>query len=232
MELKNILEYQKIDSQLYKLEMQLNRSENKKKCITLSNEAKNAQAKSASLEEKAGAVLKEFEEAKRVLSQNTKLADALSKKDVENMTEEEIEQNSEYQEKISQNLQILDKKITKIAETINVILAEYNKTVKAYNDAKEKYKQAKSAYDKEFAEIDVEMQKIKKELSVLEKNVAPEVMEKYMAKRKDKIFPVFMPLEGNACGHCRMEMSASAISKLNTDGVLTCEHCRCILYKK
>ena len=37
MDLKNILEYQKIDGELHALEGKLARSENKKKCIALSN---------------------------------------------------------------------------------------------------------------------------------------------------------------------------------------------------
>ena len=64
------------------------------------------------------------------------------------------------------------------------------------------------------------------------KAVDPKIMEKYLSLRKDKIFPVFVPLiNNNACGHCRMEISASAVAKLNGEGVLPCEHCRCIIFK-
>lgn len=233
MELKNILEYQKIDGELYALEGKLAKSENKKKCIALSNTAKDAQQKSAKLEEKASEVLKEFEEAKKVLAQNLKLSDALSKKDVEGMNKEELDHDLNFKDKLFSNLSLLDKKITKIAENINGILAEYNKTVKAYNDAKEKYKTCKEAYDKEFAEIDPKIKEIEKKLQTLAKSVEPAIMQKYMNIRKDKIFPVFVPLiNGTSCGHCRMEISASAKAKLNREGVLPCEHCRCVLYVK
>ena len=63
MDFSKILEYQKVDGDLYALETKLARSENKKKCIALSNLAKDAQAKSSSLEDKANDILKEFEEA-------------------------------------------------------------------------------------------------------------------------------------------------------------------------
>jgi len=233
MDFKNILEYQKVDGELYALELSLAKSENKKKCIALSNLAKEAQAKSAKLEEKASDVLKEFEEAKKVLAQNTKLADALSQKDVEKMNGEEIDHDLTFKDKLSSNLNILDRKITKIAESINAILAEYNKTVKSYNEAKEKYKVCKDDYDKELAEQEPKMKEIQKRLAALAKDVDSALMEKYNAMRKDKKYPVFVPLlNNNACGHCRMELSASAVAKLNNEGSLTCEHCRCVIYKK
>lgn len=232
MDFNKILEYQKIDGQLYALENKLAKSENKKNCIALSNLAKDAQAKSSALEDKANEVLKEFEEAKKVLAQNTKLADALSQKDVNKMKGEELDHDLEFKDKISSNLNFLDRKITKIAETINTILTEYNKTVKSYNDAKEKYKVSKDAYDKEVAEIEPQMKEIQAKLNVLAKTLEPSLLDKYNSMRKDKRYPVFVPLiNNNACGHCRMELSASAVAKLNNEGSLNCEHCRCVIYK-
>jgi len=232
MDFKNILEYQKIDGELYSLENLLAKSENKKKCIALSNLAKEAQAKSASLEERASGVLKEFEDAKAVLAQNTKLADALSKKEVEKMSKEELDHDLTFKDKLFSNLSVLDRKITKIAETINAILSEYNKTVKAYNEAKEKYKVCKDAYDKEVAEIEPKMKEIQKKLELLSKTVEPSLLQKYKEMRKDKKYPVYVPLlNNNSCGHCRMELSASAVVKLNSEGSLVCEHCRCVIYK-
>jgi len=232
MDFSKILEYQKVDGDLYALETKLARSENKKKCIALSNLAKDAQAKSSSLEDKANDILKEFEEAKKVLNQNTKLADALSKKDVNAMGKEELDHDLELKDKLASNLNFLDRKITKIAETINTILAEYNKTVKSYNEAKEQYKLSKDAYDKEVAEIEPKMKEVEAKLAELSKGVEPSLMQKYNAMRKDKRYPVFVPLINNACGHCRMELSASAVAKLNSEGYLNCEHCRCVIYKK
>ena len=233
MDFKNILDYQKVDGELYALESKLARSENKKRCMALSKTAKDAQQKSAQLEERAGEAIKELEEAKKVLAQNLKLADALSKKDVEKMDKEELEHDLSFKDKLFSNLTLLDKKITKIAESINAILSEYNKTVKTYNEAKEKYRLSKEAYDKELAEIEPKMKEIEKKLASLASSVEPSIMQKYTSMRKDKIFPVFVPLiNGTSCGHCRMQMSASAVAKLNREGVLACEHCRCILYKQ
>lgn len=233
MDLTKILEYQKIDGELFALEGKLNRSENKKKCLQLTNEAKNASSKSTILEERAGEALKELDEAKKLLAQNTKLSGALVKKDLDKETPEEIDTDLTYKDKILSNLNFLDRKITKIAENINAILAEYNETVKAYNIAKNKYKGYKEAYDKEVAEIEPQMKAIEKKLQDFKGTIDPSLLEKYNNLRKDKMFPVFVPLlPGNACGHCRMEVSASAVAKLDREGLLSCEHCRCLIYKK
>ena len=232
MDLTTILEYQKMDGELYSLETKLARSENKKKCIALSGQAKEAQQKSSVLEERAGEALKELEEAKKVLVQNTKLADALVKKDLEKESAEDIENDISFKEKLFSNLSFLDKKITKIAESINAILSEYNKMVKTYNDAKAKYRICKEAYDKEMAELEPKMKEIEQKLQIISKKVDAELLAKYVSMRKDKKYPIFVPLiGGNTCGHCRMEISASEVSKLNREGMLTCEHCRRILYK-
>ena len=153
MDLLKILEYQKVDGELVALESKLSNSENRRKCVALTNEAKSAQQKSATLEEKAGEALKELEEAKKLLSQNTKLSEALVKNDVEKLSAEELDNDLVFKDKISTNLNYLDKKITKIAENINAILTEYNKAVKAYNLAKEKFIVCKEAFDKENKEI-------------------------------------------------------------------------------
>ena len=232
MDLTKILEYQKVDGELFSLENKLNNSISKKKCIELTNEAKKAQAKSALLEDKAGEALKEFEEAKKILAQNTKLSDALVKKDIEKMSAEELDSDLSFKEKIYSNLSVLDKKITKIAEGINAILSEYNDAVKLYNIAKNKYKESKDIYDKEVAEIQPKMKALESKLATLRKEIDPAVFEKYSSIRKDRIFPVFVPLLNNGtCGHCRMEISASDKAKLEREGVLSCEHCRCIIYK-
>jgi len=233
MDLTKILEYQKIDGELFALENKLNNSENKRKCIQLTNEAKRSQQQSTLLEERAGEALKELEEAKKVLSQNTKLADALVKKDIEKLSKEEIDNDLSYKDKVSSNLNVLEKRITKIAESINAILAEYNLAVKNYNLAKSKYMVSKEAYDKEAAELQPKIKELEKQLEIARRTISPEILEKYDSVRKDRIFPVFVPLlSGNSCGHCRMEVSASDVAKLERDGVLTCEHCRCVIYKK
>ena len=60
-----------------------------------------------------------------------------------------------------------------------------------------------------------------------------QLLLEYKKRRNDNIFPVVVPLEGkNFCGRCRMELPMAAISKINDTGVITCEHCKRLVYKK
>ena len=56
-------------------------------------------------------------------------------------------------------------------------------------------------------------------------------MEAYIKRRKENVFPVVVPLTGNSCGGCHVELPYANITKLNEEGLLSCEHCRRLIYK-
>lgn len=230
MDLKNILAYQAEDKKLFDLESELANDTNKQKCIQLNQTAKASQLKSSQLEEQASVALKEMNELNKTLDVNQKKGEQLLSLNIENLSKEELDEHLAMKDKVAQNLAVLDKKLTKIAESINAILAEFNQTIKKYNMAKEEYQKFKAAYDKKAAELEPKIAELKNHLAGIQKTVEPKLMQTYLNKRNDHIFPVFVKLDGNTCGRCRMELSASAINKLKEDGILTCEHCRRIIY--
>lgn len=231
MDIKNILEYQKLDTKLFQVEKKLNQSENKKKCIELSGIAKDSQAKSAKLEQDAAAVAKEIENLFAIADQNKLKIKQILSQNIEKLTEEQIEASLALREKLVQNLAVIDKKATKLAETANAILSEFNKTKANYKNAGEKYKTYKDAYDKEVLEYNPIIESLRKDLKALEKGIDAKLLEEYNKRRNDRIFPVFVPLNNKCCGGCHMEVPASSLSKLDADGILTCENCRRIIYK-
>lgn len=52
-------------------------------------------------------------------------------------------------------------------------------------------------------------------------------MQRYKAKRKDKMFPVLYELSGELCSHCRMSLSMVDINRLNNGEIIECDNCRC-----
>ena len=66
----------------------------------------------------------------------------------------------------------------------------------------------------------------------MEKEIEPEVLNKYKSLRKDGIMPVFVKLVNRSCGYCRVELPNSTIDKLKLNGQTECEHCRRIIYDK
>ena len=63
------------------------------------------------------------------------------------------------------------------------------------------------------------------------KSIDNNVIETYQKKRNENIFPVLVPLNGNCCGGCHIELPMTNLIKLNEEGIVTCEHCRRIVYK-
>lgn len=231
MDVKNLLEYQKVDSKLFQLEKQLNTSVNKQKCAQLSNIAKESQVKSSKLEEQASQVAKEIEDLFKIADQNKLKIKEILSQNVEEMTSEEIQNSLALRDKLIQNLSIIDKKATKLAEIANSILSEFNKTKSNYINAGEQYKKYKEAFDKEVAEVTPKIEELKRELTKVANTVDPKMLEEYNKRRKDRIFPVLVPLNSKSCGGCHMEVPASSISKLENEGILICENCRRIIYK-
>jgi len=231
MDIKNLVEYQKVDTKLFKLERALAQSENKRKCNELTNIARESQARSSKLEDQASQIAKDIQDLFKIADQNKAKIKEIVSQDVTKMTAEQIDASLAMREKLVGNLQLLDKKATQLAEMANQILAEFNKTKIAYKDAGEKYKICKEAYDKELAEINPQIEKVKEELLALEKTIDKNLMEEYKKRRVDRIFPVLVQLNNKSCGGCHMEIPMSSLAKLDANGTLVCENCRRIIYK-
>lgn len=233
MDLTNLLKYQEVDAKLFSIDQKLTLSPHKKKANELAGLAKKAQAKSNELENDANNILNEIEELKNSFAQNKKSLDALLKKDLDKMTPEELDSLSTLKSKILNNLNYLEKTIQKSAEKINNTLLDFNKTKKMYDTARVQFEECKKKIQEESSVLEPEKAKVKKELENLEKEVDKRLLDEYKKRRNDNIFPVIVPLEGkNFCGRCRMELPMAAISRINETGVITCEHCKRLVYKK
>lgn len=231
MNIESLLEYQKLDSELFKVEQKLLESPYRKKATELANIAKKAQLRSTELETEAEKLLNEISDIKEKYNLNKSKADDMLGSDVENMSMEDVEKSLTLKGKVASNLNILEKMLQKSAEKINAILSEFNKAKKSYDEARKQYDVCKQKVEEEKKQYEPEKERIKKDLEKLEKNVDATLMAEYKKRRNDNIFPVVVPLEGSFCGRCRVEQSKVAISRLKENGVITCEHCKRFIYK-
>lgn len=231
MDLKSILEYQKLDGELFKIERQLKNNENKKTLNKMHDNMKDAQNRSFKLEEKAGALLGEIDKVKKQFkTQQDKMNEFMSK-DLEKLSKEELEKLSVLRDKLAQNLAILERNLTALAENVNATLADFNKTIKTFNACKEQYTKSKTAYDNDVKSVEKKRDEIENNLKKLAKSLDNKLFEAYQKRRKENIFPVVVPIINNSCGGCHIELPYANISKLEDDGILTCEHCHRIIYK-
>lgn len=233
MDLTNLLKYQELDEKLYNVEQRLTKSPARKRAGELSKIAKNAQIKSNELESEASKVLKEIEDVKVKFEDNKKSLQSLLNKDLDKLSMEDLDKITSLKAKILSNLNFLEKHLQKHAELVNRILMDFNKTKKMYDEARLQFIECKNKIDEETKELEPEKERLTKELEELSKSVEKNLLAEYKKRRNDNIFPVVVPLEGtNFCGRCRMELPMVAISRIKDVGVITCEHCKRLVYKK
>lgn len=231
MDINKILEYQSKDGELNKIEKQLAKSECKKVYQEMIKLVKQAQDKSASLEQQAGNIAKEIERLKKSFDDNSNNVLKISNKDFSKLSEVELEKITEMVNAINNNLNILEKKMLAEAEKLNIALTEFEKTKKVYGNAKAKYIDNKKKYEELLKQKTPEMEKIKQELKNMEKNIDPKVMAKYKQHRQD-VFPIFTPLSNKSCSYCMLELSAVEVDKIKSQGYIECDNCHRIIYNK
>lgn len=231
MDLSKIIEYQTLDSKLFKIERELKNNENKKIANQMHQNMKDAQTKTLKLEERAGALLTEIEKVKKQFQIQQEKMNEFVARDLSKMSKEEIDKLAVLKDKLSQNLVILDKNLSSLAETVNAVLTEFNKTIKLANNCKEQYLKCKQAYENDVKAVEKDKNDIIKELQKLEKGIDGKIMEEYKKRRNENIFPVLVKLNGNSCGGCHIELPYANISSLDANGILSCEHCHRLIYK-
>lgn len=232
MDLSKILEYQKLDGQLVKIERQIKNNENKKTANKMHENMKEAQNKSVKLEEKAGQLLAEIDKVKKQFKVQKDKMKEFTSKDLSSLSKEEIDKLSGLKDKLAQNLNILDRNLTALAESVNAVLSDFNKTIKIFNSCKEQFAKSKSAYENEVKAVEASQKELQDKLATLAKGIDAKVMDAYNKRRKENIFPIVVPIVNNSCGGCHIELPYANISKLENDGILTCEHCHRIIYKQ
>ena len=229
MDFKNIIEYQKKDGELIKIERELSSNPSRKVSSEMISVVKSAQEKSAVLENNAGILEKDFHSVKKAYDETISQVEKFISKDLESLSQKDLESIISATNGILNNLNVLEKKLFAEAERLNITLNEFEAAKKQYGIARAKYNEHKKIYDEVLKSKEPEIKKIKMELLELEKGIEPKLLTKYKQLRQDKLFPVFVKLDDRSCGGCRMELSAAEIEKVKNNGYLECDNCRRII---
>ncbi len=230
MDIAKIIEYQKTDAELFKIEKASRENPNRKIANDMQKRASDAQKRSVELEDKAKVLTEQIETIKKQFEAQNKMLGQVLSKDVDALEAGDVDKLIELKDKLSQNSNFLDKNLTRLAENVKMVIDEYQKATKIYQDARVKYNESKTAYDKSMTEIEPKKKELESNLATAEKGISKETLDKYKRLRADNIFPVFVPLRGNSCGGCNMELPIAQVSKLKENGTLQCEHCHRIIY--
>jgi len=230
--MERMLEYQKLDGELFKLEKQLNESKFRAEMNEAKEIANQAKEKMIQMEIDAKKYHDAYNDLQKSIEVNLKNVEILNKQDINEMDLEKLKIFTEKSDLVGKNLSLLQKKLYNLQITIQQHLVAFNKTTKSVQTAKAQFAKAKEQYDNECEKIKPQLDKIKEQLLVLQKGVAEDLFDRYQKARKDKIYPVFVPLVDKRCGACRMELPSALLDSIKTGKMLECEQCRRIIFYK
>ena len=231
-QLQAILNYQEIDTKLYKLERDLAGCEERKEYVKYKKFLETAPEKLDALEVKATALKTEAAElSKKYLQVEGTL------KDFENLDElvtggADIAFYKKKAQSIVEQLKKLKADLAALTNNIKTTDAEYQKLKKQVLAAQKQYAEAAEKYKAVKASREAERKAIDAKLSEIEKNIPAEMLETYKTKRKERIFPVVGELTGNRCPFCSMEPPLAARSKLTGGGTIECDNCHRLIFSK
>lgn len=228
-----LLAYQAADGKLRAVEQEISATDERKKYMTARKFLEKAPEKLETLDAKATELRATFE---RLQKKYAEIADTI--RDYENLDEMVDEQGGEisfYKKsatQIAESLRALKAEIGRLASAIEETAAEYQTAKKQTIAMQKQYKEYKVRYSEVKQAHAAEIAAIEKELAALGEKVPPATLEKYKAKRREKVYPVVCEVAGNRCPQCGMELSIADQSKLSDGTFIECDSCHRILFKR
>ncbi len=228
--IKALLEYQKADAKLREIEKKISGSEERKKMVSAKKYLEGVEENVNKLDDRAGELLAVYEsvtqEQLKLKEKEAEICESLNQA----TDEKEIGFLVKKVEELISQIKALGSKANKISGEIQAVMKEYSQikaTTKAaqaqYNDNAKLYAELKSS-------VQGDKEAIEKELLGLKKKVDPALMDRYLKKRENKIYPVIYAVRGNMCGACNMELPMAEINKLKKGEVVDCEQCGRLIY--
>lgn len=233
MSINKILEYQKIDMNIYKKERDFNKSDIVKKvsqykaeAVNNNNLLNNLGAELENCYQQFSVISKKYEEIENAYNEMLKvdINEFQNLKDFEKY-EKELSKLEESFSIISKELAKSQKKIIDIdneSKKLNELISKY---LVACNKGKALINKEKEAL---IAEIKPELCKLKE----MEADIDKDILEKYKALRKEKNMPAFVPYQEGNCLGCGVDIKIEVDAQLkNAFDYTECPHCGRMVYK-
>jgi len=234
-QLNALLDYQKLDIKIGKIEAEVKKSALYKKVVKVRKYLLDSQklmkkheVDIVEINQGIKVLLTQYNEANETVEQ---LAEALENVDVNTSIKEaqmllrKAKQEKAKLVKIEREIIKSQSKITKIEESLQKI---------AHNVPKYKaeFEQLKAKYDEELKEINKTTSPLKSELKELAKGIDKDTLKKYKIVKKSHPIAV-VRLDVKRCMGCNMELPSGMAKQIaNSDKLMECENCGRLLYTK
>lgn len=231
--IEKILDYQNIENELISAENELSKSKDREKAVAIQQAMKNQHSRLVTLEESAKHVNAVYKKAMDKYQEYLKKLEELEKQ-VEAADESKIALYEKAYKDFSAVATSLEKEISNIYADVQSISKEYEDIMKKSKSDRENFDKYRAAYNKLKAQKEPQIAELKEKLVSTAKAIESKLMSLYKQKRENNLFPVFVELQASKCSGCRMEVSASKLTKMKTNdyGIIECENCGRYIYKK
>ncbi len=228
--IQKLLKYQEVDKELKEIETALMNSEERKKAVNAKKYLEGVNDSVNKLDDKASSLSAEYLNAvelqTKLNEQEKEIASALENA----KSESEVSYLVKKAEELLGKIKSVAQTVNNLSNEIQAVLKEYSGIKAKTNAAKVQYKENGEKYNQLKASVADKKQAVEKELEQLKQQVEPALMEKYLQKRANKVYPVVYEVNGTVCGACNMELSMAEIGKLKNGEIIECDQCGRILY--
>lgn len=230
-QIQQLLKYQEEDSKLLKIEQDVASSEERKKYVQTRNFLTKASEKLDQLEGKA-------QELKVLLDRLNEKYGEISEtlKDFDHLDElveggADISFYKRNAQAIIEKIKSLKGEISSLTASVKEASEEYQNLKKKVIAAQKQYPDLQKAFQDYKKSKQGEISAITAEMETIAKDINPEILKKYQAKRSERIFPIICKLNGDRCSKCGIELSIAGKEAASSGKVIECENCHRFLYK-
>lgn len=229
--LNELLEYQQVDAQMRRIEQEVAASDEQKKFAQANKFMKSAPERFEAQDRRAAELAALREDLVRRAEDISKQIAEYS--ELDEMVEEggDVSFYKKNAQTLLDRLRALKGEMQKLNADIAATVEEYERFKKQGAAMQKQYKEYKAKRDELVNNRKDEVNRLKAQLKSIAEKIPAETLAKYQQKRKENIFPIVVPLNGNMCV-CGMDFPIALQERLAGGNVVECEHCRRFVYKK
>lgn len=224
--MNELYKYQQLDIELKKIEKKFTGSEYNKKIHASKETAKKSQMRMLAINEEAKKLTEEINKITQVKAKGLELVKKYTETNLDNLQEKDCIDIVNKIKPIMKNLDELITRLNILENSMKKYLEEFDSCKKQVISSKKVFDENKVELDKLKQEVEPETVGIKEAMLKQEKNINPELLQKYKNAKREGVFPVIVKLtDGKSCGYCRMAQSIHKLDDIKTKGYTECEQC-------
>lgn len=231
--MKTILEIQKLDRQIKKLEREVETCPASVEFKKYKESLQEGKARFTQLEAQANEIIKNYNLAESKFSKYQGNSEIVRKRNQDNMTLDAISSLIGDANNLVGDLSEENRYVEDLVRKAEEVVRKSGELSQKLTEAKIRAGKIKEAIEAKRQEVAPKIAEIEKQIKGLEPSVQDkDLYEKYKELKANGIFPVYVDIEDVFCGGCKVELPISFIEKLKTKKMLPCEHCgRIIMFK-